>query len=207
MLTLCRLCVALLSAALLATPARAQTKPGDLIGNRVFATDVLGKEVRSSDNIKIGTVSDLLNEPASGLIAMLDTGARDGSAGGLIAVPLSRLRLGPERWLVADMARERLRDAAWARHRARDLLGSDLYGSDDARIGAVKDLLVDPSSGQMVAAVVELAEAGPRAGTAGGHVAVPIGELRTGGGGLLVTDLARERLHRIPAVDYRDDED
>lgn len=207
MLTRRWLHVAVFSTALLSTPARAQTRPGDLDGNQVFATDLLGKEVRSDDNLKVGTIADLLDGPATGLVALLDAGARDGSAGGSTAMPLSRLRLGPERWLVADAAREEFRDApSWARHRAKELLGSDLYGRGDSKIDAVKDLVVDPSSGQIVAAVVELAEAGSRAGSAGGHVAVPIGELRPGGGRLLATDLTRERLHRFPAINYRDDE-
>lgn len=207
MRTRCWLHVALLSAALLAAPARAQTRPGDLTGDRVFATDLLGKEVRSSDDFRIGTIADLVNEPASGLTALLDPGAQDGFAGSPVAVPLSRLRLGPDRWLVADMAREKFRGAARMRHRARDLLGSDIYGGDDTRIGAVKDLVVDPSSGQIVAAVVELAESWVRASSSGGHVAVPLGELRPGHGRLLVTDMTREHLHRVPAVNYRDDQD
>lgn len=198
---------ALFSAALLTTPAWAQTRLGDLAGNRVFATDLLGKEVRSSDDFKIGTITDLVDEPASGLVVLLDVGALDGSAGSPVAMPLSRLRLGPERWLVSDMTRERFRNAARARWRAGNLLGSDVYGSDHSRIGAVRDLMVDQSSGQIVAAVIELAEAGSRSGSTGSHVAVPLSELRPGHGRLLAPDLARERLQRVVGIKYQEDED
>lgn len=207
MLTRRWLHIALFSAMLLIAPAHAQNRPGGLVGNQVYATDLLGRDVRSSDDIRVGTIADLVMDPPLGLVALLDVGEQPNRARGSVTVPFSRLRLGPDRWLVTDMTHHQFRDAASARYRAGDLLGKDVHTGDDSKIGTVKNLVVDPFSRHMVAAVIEVAKTGSPSGSAHSHVAIPLARLRFDHGRMLVTDLHHRHFHDGPGIVYKDDED
>lgn len=86
--------------------------------------------------------------------------------------------------------------------RAKDLMDRDVRSSDDANIGEVEDLVIDPASGRIVAAVIEVEGT---LGIGGRYVAVPLDQLRmTAGERRVVVNMTREQLRNVPAFRYRD---
>ena len=82
---------------------------------------------------------------------------------------------------------------------ATGLVGTDVHGLNGQKIGDVYDLVVDPSSGRVAAAVLAV---GGFLGIGEKLVAVPIAELKFEGD-RLVTDMTRERLQSAPGFAAR----
>jgi sporulation protein YlmC with PRC-barrel domain len=86
--------------------------------------------------------------------------------------------------------------------RARDLLDRDVRSSDGARIDDVEDLMLDPDSGRVVSAVVEVDRS---ADFDGRYLALPIERLRLAERGRWLTaDLTREQFRALPGIRDRD---
>jgi sporulation protein YlmC with PRC-barrel domain len=85
---------------------------------------------------------------------------------------------------------------------ARDLLDRDVRSSDGARIGRVRDLMLDPDSGKVVSAVLAVDR---DAGFDGSYLALPLERLQlTSHERWLTADLTREQFHDLPGLSYRD---
>ena len=82
---------------------------------------------------------------------------------------------------------------------ATGLVGTDVHGPNGQKIGDVYDLVVDPSSGRVAAAVLAV---GGFLGIGEKRVAVPIAELKFEGD-RLGTDMTRERLQSAPGFAAR----
>jgi sporulation protein YlmC with PRC-barrel domain len=198
------LVLAIMLAAVLALPpaaGRALAQPTPF-ADGIHATDLLDRDIHGSDGVRIGTVADLVEDPVSGLAAVVDLAPRDDAVRVPVVVPLRRLRPGAGRGLHLDMTRGQIDDVVRTRHRARDLLGRQVHGADGVAIGTIADLIVDPGAGRVVAAVVEVDEVDPRSGFAAEHVVVPVRTLRAGPDERLVLDMRREQFRDALAVRY-----
>jgi sporulation protein YlmC with PRC-barrel domain len=85
--------------------------------------------------------------------------------------------------------------------RANDLIDRDVRSSDDADIGEVEDLILDPAGGRIVAAIIEVEGT---LGFGGRYVAVPLGNLRLDGNRRVTVAMTRDELRAMPAFEYRD---
>jgi len=111
----------LLAAATLAPGlARAQgTAAPGLAPGQIRAKDLIDRDIRSSDDVEIGEIEDLVIDPASGRIVsvVIEVESRLGFAEKYVTLPLDRLRLGPDRRITAGMTREEFRSAPGIRYR------------------------------------------------------------------------------------------
>jgi sporulation protein YlmC with PRC-barrel domain len=82
--------------------------------------------------------------------------------------------------------------------RASKLIGSDVYGLDNRRIGDISDLVVDPG-GRIAAAVLSV---GGFLGIGEKHVAVKMGELKRGVDDRLTVNMTKEQLAAAPPYSY-----
>lgn len=86
--------------------------------------------------------------------------------------------------------------------RAKDLMDRDVYSSDGVEIGEVEDLVIDPASGRIVTAVVEVES---RLGFTDKYVAVPLDQLRlTAGERRITLPMTREQVRGLRGIAYRD---
>lgn len=86
--------------------------------------------------------------------------------------------------------------------RASDLMGRDVFSSDGVEVGEVEDLVLDPATGRIVTAVLELET---RLGFTDKYVAVPLDQLRLAAGERRITlPMTREQVRGLPGIAYRD---
>ncbi|HZH26844.1 MAG TPA: PRC-barrel domain-containing protein [Azospirillaceae bacterium] len=86
--------------------------------------------------------------------------------------------------------------------RADDLIGTRVYGQDNANIGTVDDLIVDPKSGRVEAAVLSV---GGFLGIGDKLVSVPMNELQVADDGRITIMRNREQLTQAPEFEYEED--
>lgn len=84
--------------------------------------------------------------------------------------------------------------------RAKDLIDRDVYTTDGIKIGEVEDLVLNPSSGRVILAVIELEG---RLGFTEKYVAVPVDRLRAESRRVTI-GMTRDELRALPRFDYRD---
>jgi len=86
--------------------------------------------------------------------------------------------------------------------RAKDLIGREVYSSDGAAIGEIEDLVLDPDTGRVVSAVLQVRQG---MGFDGRYLALPVEHLRLGARQQrLPADLTREQFRTLPGIRYRD---
>lgn len=186
-------------------PAHSQPKPQSPFPDQAYATEFLGWDVYGADMVRIGVIVDLGVDSSTRLVALVGPGRGTGRGGDPVMIPLSRLHAAQERRFTTDIPSGLLDGAGEIRGRAGDLLSGELRSDDGARVGTIKDLVVDPASKRMVAAVVEL-DGAALPGAEGAHVAVPLERVRRGGDGGAVADMSREQIRRAARVAYEMEE-
>ena len=86
--------------------------------------------------------------------------------------------------------------------RATQLMDRDVYSTDNVEIGEIEDLIVDPATGRIVTAVVEVET---RLGLTDKYVAVPLNQIRLTPGERRVTlNMTREQVNQLQGINYRD---
>lgn len=120
------------------------------------ADQVLGREVQSSDQQKIGKVGDLLVDLESGrivsaIISVNGSGLREGA----IAVPAFALS-ATEKELRLDLNKQQLKNAPhFSKSAGRpgllvsELIGSDVRNVSKQKLGQINNLMVDLAAGQV----------------------------------------------------------
>lgn len=84
----------------------------------------------------------------------------------------------------------------------KTLMDLDVYSTDGTEIGEVEDLVIDPASGRILAAVIEIEG---RLGFTEKHVAVPLERLRLEDGRRRATlSMTRDEVRGLPGFEYRD---
>lgn len=83
--------------------------------------------------------------------------------------------------------------------RADDIVGTRVYGPNDANVGSVDDIIVNTTSKQVEAAILSV---GGFLGIGNKLVAVPIDQLQMGQDGRLSISLTREQLEQAPEFAY-----
>lgn len=83
--------------------------------------------------------------------------------------------------------------------RADDIIGTRVYGPNDANVGSVDDIILNTTSKQVEAAILSV---GGFLGIGNKLVSVPIDQLQMGQDGRLSISLTREQLQRAPEFEY-----
>jgi sporulation protein YlmC with PRC-barrel domain len=108
------------AATLLANPAWGREVPAGEAKAQLLARDLLDRDVRSSDGVRIGDVRDLMLDPDTARVvsAVVAVDSDAGFDGRYLALPLEHLQLsGRERWLTADLTRDQFRTLPGLRYR------------------------------------------------------------------------------------------
>jgi sporulation protein YlmC with PRC-barrel domain len=109
----------LLAATLAPGLARAQGAASGLAPGHIRAKDLIDRDVRSSDDVEIGEVEDLVIDPATGRIVsvVIEVEGRLGLTEKFVTLPLDRLRRGEGGRITATVTRDEFRAAPGIRYR------------------------------------------------------------------------------------------